>query len=176
MDILNNVENAENIEVLNEEFFGNEMLFRALSIEKMATLKDSYGRNLSCTRGCLIFKDKDKAVILTNQKVTPLGQKHNPKEHVDMLKKDILSFKKTFEFGSIPTDLEERKNENGAEKNIVTFYLGEHTITGSFQSDGSDQRDLKEQIDYLREEYGFYDGKEKQNSCLKNPGVKKNSK
>ena len=58
---------------------------------------------MSSTRGHLIFQDKDKLVVLSNQKVTLPGQKHTPKKHVEKLKADILEFRKTFEFGSIPT-------------------------------------------------------------------------
>ncbi len=100
--ILKTVDNAQGIEVLKEEMMAGNMFFAAISVEKMSVLKASNGRYMSSTRGYLIFQDKDKLVVLSNQEVTLPGKKHTPKKHVEKLKNDILEFRKTFEFGLIP--------------------------------------------------------------------------
>lgn len=100
--ILKTVDSAEGIEILVEEMVENNMLFVSISIEKMAVLRASNGKFKSSTRGYLVFQDRDKLILLSNQKVTPPGQKHTPKQHMEWLKKDILEFRKTFEFGDLP--------------------------------------------------------------------------
>ena len=94
--ILKTVDNAQGIEVLKEEMMVGNMFFAAISVEKMSVL------SVPSTRGYLVFQDKDKLVLLSNQEVTLPGQKHTPKKHIEKLKNDILEFKKTFEFGPIP--------------------------------------------------------------------------
>lgn len=100
--ILKEVDNAQGIEILKEEELENNVLFMAISIEKMSVLTDLNGRYLSCTRGYLVYQNKDKMVILSSQDVTLYGQEHIPKKHIENLKKSVLGFRDTFEFGSIP--------------------------------------------------------------------------
>ncbi len=100
--ILKTVDKAQGIEILQEEMIEDNMLFVAISIDKMSVLKTPGGRHLCSTRGYLMFQDSDKLIVLSNQEVTLLGQKHIPKKHIENLKKDILEFRKTFEFGFIP--------------------------------------------------------------------------
>ena len=100
--ILEAVDNAQGIEILKEEMVGNNMLFVAISIEKMSVLRTPDGQYMSSTRGYLIFQEKDKLVLLSNQEPTLLGQEHTPKKHIEKLKNSILEFRKTFEFGSTP--------------------------------------------------------------------------
>jgi len=101
--ILKKVDNAQGIEVLEEKMVGEHMLFIALSIEKMSVLKSFDGKHMSSTRGCLIFQEKDKVILLTNQEATPPSQDHQPRKHTERLKKEIIDFQKTFKFGAIPT-------------------------------------------------------------------------
>ncbi len=100
--ILKTVDHAQGIEVLKEEMIENYMLFVAISIQKMAVLRDLNGNYMSSTRGYLVFQDKDKLVVLSNQEVTLAGQRHVPNNYIDKLKGDILEFRKTFEFGPVP--------------------------------------------------------------------------
>ena len=101
--ILEKVDYAEGIEVLNEEMVGDDnMFFAAISVEKMSVLRDANGEHMASTRGYLIFQDKDKIAVLSNQIVTLPGKKHTPKNHIEKLKQDILDFRETFEFGPIP--------------------------------------------------------------------------
>lgn len=111
--ILKTVDNAQGIEILNEEMI-NDMFFAAISVEKMSVLKSSNGKYMSSTRGYLIFQDKDKLIVLSNQKVTLPGQKHTPKQHIEKLKQDILNFRKTFEFGAIPVTSIETKEDKSS--------------------------------------------------------------
>jgi len=100
--ILKTVDNAQGIGILKEEMVADNMFFAAISVAKMSVVRTPNGKYLSSTRGYLVFQDKDKLVVLSNQEVTLPGQKHTPKKHVEKLKNDILEFRKTFEFGPIP--------------------------------------------------------------------------
>jgi len=102
INILKTVDNAIGLEVLSEELLENNLLFLAISIGKMSVLKNSNGKYPSATRGYVVFQDKDKVVLLSIQQITPYAQNHNPKKHIGSLKKGVLEFKKTFEFGPIP--------------------------------------------------------------------------
>ncbi len=99
--ILKEVDNAQGIEILREEMIDN-LFFAAISIGRTSVLRSANGEHPSATRGYLVFQNKDKLVILSNQLVTPQGQKHIPQKHVERLKSEILEFKKTFEFGPTP--------------------------------------------------------------------------
>lgn len=99
--ILKTVDNAQGIEVLREEMIEG-MFFASIFIEKMAVLKTHDEKYISSTRGYLIFQDKDKLIVLSNQTAILPGQKHTAKQHIEKLKQNILDFRKTFEFGSIP--------------------------------------------------------------------------
>jgi hypothetical protein len=105
IEMLKTFDKAQGIETLKEEMLDNSTFFAAVSIEKMSTLKASSGESMASTKGYLIFQIKDKLVILINQRTTPLGHNHAPKRHIEKLKQALLEFKKTFEFGAIPTDL-----------------------------------------------------------------------
>ncbi len=100
--ILKEVDNAEGIEYLREEITEDNMFFSAISIKKMSVLKTSSGESMASTRDYLLFKDKDKLVMLSNQKVTLPGQKHIPEKHIEKLRREIFEFKTTFKFGPIP--------------------------------------------------------------------------
>lgn len=102
LEILKRVDNAQGIEILKEEMLGNDMFFAAISIQKMSVLEFPNGQRVPSTRGYLIFQDKDKLAILSNQVVTLPGQRHEPKKHIERLKQEILEFRKTFEFGPTP--------------------------------------------------------------------------
>lgn len=106
--ILKSVDNAQGIIVLKEEMLGNNVFFAAISVEKMSVLKSPNGQHVPSTRGYLIFQDKDKVAVLSNQLVTLPGQKHEPKKHVEKLKQEILEFRETFEFGAIPESVIEK--------------------------------------------------------------------
>jgi hypothetical protein len=101
---LKTVDKAQGIEILKEEMVEDNMFFAAVSVEKTPLVISPEGDYMASTRGYLIFQIKDKLVILINQRVTPPGHKHNPKWHIEKLKQDILEFRKTFEFSSIPYD------------------------------------------------------------------------
>lgn len=110
--ILKSVDNAQGIKVLKEEMLEDNMFFAVISIDKMSVLKAPSGQHVRSTRGYLIFQDKDKLAVLSNQLVTLPGQIHEPKKHVEKLKREILEFRKTFEFGPIPESvIEKRKRE-----------------------------------------------------------------
>lgn len=100
--ILKDVDYARGITVLKEEMVGDKMFFAAVSVDKMGTLRAPDGSYPSATRGYLAFQAKDKLVLLSNQVVTLPGQMHTPEAHIDKLKREILEFSKTFEFGAIP--------------------------------------------------------------------------
>jgi hypothetical protein len=106
--ILKSVDTAQGINVLKEEMLGDNMFFAAISVEKMSVLKSPNGQHVPSTRGYLIFQDKDKLAVLSNQLVTLPGQRHEPKKHVERLKREILEFRKTFEFGAIPESVIEK--------------------------------------------------------------------
>jgi hypothetical protein len=112
--ILKSVDNAHGIKVLKEEMLGDGMFFAAISIEKMSVLKFSNGQFVPSTRGYLVFQDKDKLAVLSNQLVTLPGQKHEPEKHVERLKREILEFRKTFEFGAIPESIIEKLKSEAA--------------------------------------------------------------
>ena len=101
--ILKEVDHAQGIEILKEEMIDEATFFAAISVERMAVLIASNGKYMSSTRGYLIFQEGDKLVLLSNQKVTIPGQKHDPKTHIEMLKKDLLEFRKTFELNLTPS-------------------------------------------------------------------------
>jgi hypothetical protein len=103
--ILKTVDNAQGIEILEEEMVGEHMLFVAISIRKMSVLKDHDGNHLSSTRGYLVFQEKDKIVLLSDQEATLAGKKHNPKIHVGKLKKEILEFRNSLEFDYDPSQI-----------------------------------------------------------------------
>lgn len=113
IEILKVVDNAQGIEILNEEMIDG-MFFAAISVEKMSVLKTPDGEHASSTRGYLVFQDMDKLVVLSNQKVTLPGQNHAPKQHIEYLKQEILNFRKTFEFGSIPIPFIEKRTEKAS--------------------------------------------------------------
>ncbi len=102
IDILEKVDHAEGIEILQHEMQKDNLLFTAISIPKMSVLTDSYGNSLSSTRSYLTFIERDMVVLLSNQYVTPFNEKHDPQIHIKNLKQDILDFRKTFEFGATP--------------------------------------------------------------------------
>ena len=104
--ILKTVDQAQGIEILKEEMV-DDMLFVAISIEKMSVLRAQNGAYLSSTRGYLVFQEKDKLVVLSTQKVTLPEEQHAPKRHIERLRKNALDFRKTFEFGLIPAFNEE---------------------------------------------------------------------
>lgn len=99
--ILKQVDNAQGLEILEEKIIG-DMLFVTLSIDKMDVLRSTDGYYKSSTRGYLIFQDKEKLVILTNQKVTWPRATHRPREQMEKIKQDVLNFKKTLEFDCNP--------------------------------------------------------------------------
>ena len=112
LGILRTVDNAQGIEILKEEMLGDDMFFAAISVQKMSVLESPNGQRLPATRGYLIFQDKDKLAVLSNQLVTLSGQRHEPKKHIEKLKREILEFRKTFEFGAIPESvIEKMKSE-----------------------------------------------------------------
>lgn len=124
INLLEIIDHAEGIEILKEEMINNEMFIAFISINKMAVLQDTNGKHPPATRGYLIFQADDKLVVLSNQYVTEPGSAHKPRSHIEKLKKEILDFKKTFEFGPIP-DLklleefyEQASEEERAEENI----------------------------------------------------------
>jgi hypothetical protein len=102
IEILKIVDNAESIEILREEMVEGAF-FSAISVKKISVLRHPNGKYLSSTRGYLVFQHKDKLVVLTNQIATLPGHKHDPKKHAKKLKKEILDFRKTFEFSSKPS-------------------------------------------------------------------------
>ena len=77
----------------------------------MSVLNASNGEQMASTRGYLVFQEKDKLVVLSDQRVTLPGQNHDPKKHIEKLEQDILEFKKTFEFGLIPTPSIEKSED-----------------------------------------------------------------
>lgn len=79
-----------------------KMFIAFISIDKMAVLQNTNGRHPRATRGYLIFQAEDKLVVLSNQNVTEPGSAHKPRNHIERLRKEILDFKQTFEFGPIP--------------------------------------------------------------------------
>lgn len=99
--ILKEIDSAVGIRILNEEMI-DDMYFVSMSIDKMNVLRDDYGRCLSSTRGYLVFQATDRMVILTIQKATPRKGIHNPEIHIDTIKKEIIEFKNSIEFGSWP--------------------------------------------------------------------------
>ncbi len=101
--ILEKVDNAQGIKVLEEELLEGDTLFAAISVDKISFLRHPSGKYMCSTRAYLVFQDKDKIVILSNQEVTLPGEKHTPEKHIERLKTEILDFRKTFEFGPIPT-------------------------------------------------------------------------
>jgi hypothetical protein len=114
IEILKTVDHAQGIEILREEMVAENMFFVAISVEKMSVLRTSMGEYMSSTRGYLVFQDKDKLVILSNQETTFPGEEHTPKKHIEKLKKDILSFRKTFEFGRIPESVIQKAEMTGS--------------------------------------------------------------
>ena len=92
---------AQGIKVIKEEMLEDDLFFAAISIDKMSVLKVNR-HYVPSTRGYLIFQNKDKLAVLSNQLVTLPRQKHEPEKHVEKLKQEILEFKKTFEFGPSP--------------------------------------------------------------------------
>jgi len=108
--ILKTVEHPQGVKNVHEEMI-DDMLFEVISIEKLPSLKTPNGEYMPTTRGHLVFKEKDKLVMLTNQIVTLPGQEHTPKQHIEILKQDILKFRKTFEFGPIPVSASREKKE-----------------------------------------------------------------
>jgi hypothetical protein len=102
LGILKTVDDAQGVVILKEEIVENNILFIAISIGKTSFLRAPNKEYMSSTRGYLIFQEDDKLVMLSNQEVTLPWEKHTPKMHVEKLKRDILEFRKTFEFGSIP--------------------------------------------------------------------------
>jgi len=113
--VLTKVDNAIGIESLSEEMI-DDMFFTTVSIRKMSVLRTEDGRYMSSTRGYLIFSDKDKLVILSNQICTLPGQKHTPFLYRKKLRQRILDFRKTFKFGSIP--MEKNNEESISQSNL----------------------------------------------------------
>lgn len=109
--ILDAEEALEGVDVLAEEMINGYMYFVAISIKKVLALTSSNGEHMSSTRGYLTFVDKDKYVLLSNQEVSLPGKRHNPKNQIKKLKREILEFRKTFEFGSMPVVLSDDKNK-----------------------------------------------------------------
>lgn len=105
--ILKTVDSAEGIKILKEEMDGDNMFFASISVDKMSVLTAPNGEYMASTRLYLVFQEKDKLVVLSNQRVTLPGQVHDPKLHVKKLKKDILDFRETFKFGLTPTRVNE---------------------------------------------------------------------
>lgn len=97
--ILEVVDNAIGIEVLQEDFIDDCLLFVAISIDRMSVLKHQSGAYMPATRGYLLFHAGNKLVILCNQRPTLPGELHKPLRHVDLLKQDLLRFKESFECG-----------------------------------------------------------------------------
>lgn len=79
------------------------------------------GQYVPFTRGYLIFQDKDKLAVLSNQIVIVPGQRHEPEKHVERLKRDILEFRKTFEFGLTPISVD--IVERSLTSYIKTFFI-----------------------------------------------------
>jgi hypothetical protein len=100
--ILKDVDHAQGIEILTEELVDENMLFVAISVAKNSFLKTNNGEFIPSTRGYLVFQDGDKVAVLSNQILTLLLEPHTPRKHIETLKKDILDFRKTFEFGPLP--------------------------------------------------------------------------
>lgn len=100
--MLKKADNAQDIKILQEELLENNMFFVAISIGKTFFLRDKNKKYLSSTRGYLVFQEKDKIVFLSNQVATPFAKEHTPKKHVETIKKEILEFRNTFEFGPTP--------------------------------------------------------------------------
>lgn len=102
INILTDVDNARDIEILHQEIIEGNMLYTAISVGKMSVLRDSHGNYLQSTRGYLNYPEKDKIIFLSIQKVTPASKEHLPKLNVEKLKKEIIAFSQTFEFGPNP--------------------------------------------------------------------------
>lgn len=98
--VLKKVDNAQGIAILQEEMIEDNALFVAISVEKNSFLKTAEGRYLPATRGYLIFYEKNRLVVLSNQHAT-ISENHMPEKHIENLRRDILNFRKTFEFNSI---------------------------------------------------------------------------
>lgn len=110
--ILKSVDQAQGVEILTEEMLDGGMFFALVSVQKISFLKYPNGQPMPVTRGYLVFQHKDKLALLSNQLVTLSGQKHEPMKHMKWLKREILAFQKTFEFGAIPESvLEKIKNK-----------------------------------------------------------------
>lgn len=102
--ILETVDDAKGIEILQKEVINENILFFALSIQSTC-----YFHSLPLTRGYLAFQEKDKLVLLCSQLVTMPGESHKPELHIQKLKEDLFAFKDTFEFDltSVPDENEE---------------------------------------------------------------------
>jgi hypothetical protein len=78
----------------------------------MSTLRTPDGKHLASTRGYLLFQKEDKLVVLSKQEITLPEEPHIPQKHISALKKDILDFRKTFEFGPVPELVSVEKMES----------------------------------------------------------------
>lgn len=106
LTMLDMVYKAENIEILQEEMIGDDVLFVALS-----SLVKMYGNPLHVTRSYLAFQKDDKLVLLANQRATVSGEDHTPKKHIEGLREDLLNFKSSFTFGPTPPPSVKKEEE-----------------------------------------------------------------
>lgn len=108
--ILEKVDYAKGIEILKEEMIGEDMLFVAVSVKKTAVLRSENGEFLSATRGYLVLLENEKMALLCSQRVTPPGGVHTPRKHIEKLKSEVLSFRRSFDFNlSQPTKMQGTK-------------------------------------------------------------------
>jgi len=101
--ILKKVDNAQGIEILQEEMLEGDMFFVALSVKEMSVLRSPTGQYMSSTRGYLAFQEQNNIVLLSNQIATLPGKAHIPKNHIQKLKQEILEFRHSFEFHPRPS-------------------------------------------------------------------------
>ena len=97
--ILKETDDAQGVEILDEEYFEFEKynaLFIAISVKRLSYLRDEFGNFFQATRGHLIFKEGDKIVVMTHHITTPLQEIHTPLKHLPSLKKNILEFRNSF--------------------------------------------------------------------------------
>lgn len=103
--ILNEVDHAEGINILSEEVLeieGCQVLFVAISVKKTDFSKKD-GQNFELTRGHLIYVEKDKVVVLSNQIASLQPSKEDHKNKIALLKEEILRFMKSVSFNVVQT-------------------------------------------------------------------------
>lgn len=97
--VFNFEEDCEGMTLLTNEMIGDEMHFLSVSFDKVPLLGKP-GKYVSATKAYLVFLDKDYYVLLSNQKTRDPRRLYTPKMHVNRLKKELIAFKKSFQFSS----------------------------------------------------------------------------